>query len=285
MLAKNTVRTIGALTRPGTLTHKGPMNTAIFEATVAMTTTVNDRPHTAYVPVYAVGPAAERLFANTVAGSTVTLDGVVRQEKWTAAGIKRSRTRVHVLRSEVLQGGTLLTDQGGGYRLAEGGLNAVVLGGNLVSVATLRNTKTDGTGDPVCDFSVALNSSYRNGKGEKIETVDYVDVVAWRDLATQVASLPKGAAVLIEGAIVSESWTDKGGQKRSALKFQATKLDVVIAPVQTAPVSAAPVQTAPVQAAPVAAVQAAPVFEPPIEDLIPDNADYPAADEEDDLPF
>ena len=285
MLASNKISAIGALVRPGNFTLRGESKTPIFEGTVAMTSKVDGRDHTAYLPVYAVGNAAKRLSENTTAGTAVHLDGVVRQKKWTDKGVKHSRTRVQILRSEVVVTGSIHTDKGGGFCLLDGQNNATI-GGNMVATPVLRNTKADGTGDAVTTFSVALNSNYKDASGERIEQVDYVDVIAWRELAVKVASLPKGAALMIEGAAVSEAWKDDKGQNRSALKFQAVTLNVVIPPVLTTPVKAAPVEAAPVAASPVAGVQAAaePVFEAPAEEFIPDDA-YPSIGEEGDLPF
>lgn len=208
---------IGSLARA--LTLKTVSDTDIAEGTLAMDSVHNGRTLTNYVPVVFVGPAARSTFERTHAGSVLSIQGVPRQEKWEGKdGGKRSRVRIQALRTEVLTGDfATVTDRAGGSRLAQG-VNQVTLGGRLVATPELRETPS---GDYVTDFSIALNEKYRTRSGAEKERVSFVEVTAWKELAEMVAALPKGTPLTILGAAVSESWTDKEGQKRSALKFEA----------------------------------------------------------------
>ncbi|ASN83321.1 single-stranded DNA-binding protein [Deinococcus ficus] len=211
---------IGTLVRPLTLRTIG--TTDIAEGTLAMDSVQNGRTLTNYVPVVLIGAAARRVFDRTTAGSVLSIQGAPRQEKWEdAEGGKRSRMRIQALRTEVLSGDfATVTDQGGGQRLAQG-VNEVTLGGNLVATPEVRYTPG---GDAVTTFSLALNEKFRTRKNEVKERVSFVDVTAWKDLAEFMATLPKGTPLTVLGAAVSESWTDKDGQKRSALKFEASRI-------------------------------------------------------------
>lgn len=208
---------IGTLARA--LTIKTVGTTDIAEGTLAMDSIQNGRTLTNYIPVVFVGAAARRVFDRTTAGSVLSVQGAPRQEKWeNAEGEKRSRVRIQALRTEVLSGDfATVVDRAGGTRLAQG-VNQVTLGGNLVATPEVRYTPG---GDAVTDFSLALNEKYTTRKNEVKERVSFVEVTAWKELAEFVATLPKGTPLTVLGAAVSESWTDKDGQKRSVLKFEA----------------------------------------------------------------
>ena len=101
-------------------------------------------------------------------------------------------------------------------------LNQVTLMGNLTRDPELKSTPS---GQSVCSFTLALNSSYKNNAGEWVETASYVDCVAWGPLAERVSQwLFKGNPVLLSGKLQSRSW-EQDGQKRSKLEVVAN--DVV----------------------------------------------------------
>jgi len=97
-------------------------------------------------------------------------------------------------------------------------LNQVTLMGNLTRDPELKSTPS---GQSVCSFTLALNSSYKNNAGEWVETASYVDCVAWGPLAERVSQwLFKGNPVLLSGKLQSRSW-EQDGQKRSKLEVVA----------------------------------------------------------------
>ena len=84
--------------------------------------------------------------------------------------------------------------------------------GNLTKDPVIRNTKT---GKAVASFSIATNRDYVTPQGEKKQLTDYVNVVAWGDLASAVSQyLQKGKRVLVQGRQSSRSYHDPQGQKR-----------------------------------------------------------------------
>jgi len=96
-------------------------------------------------------------------------------------------------------------------------VNQVVLLGNLTRDPELRQTPG---GQDVVNFSLALNRSYKKDD-EWVEATDFVDIVAWGTLASNVAQhLTSGSKALIEGRLQSRSW-EQDGQKRSKLEVLA----------------------------------------------------------------
>lgn len=93
--------------------------------------------------------------------------------------------------------------------------------GNLTRDPELRTTPN---GQNVCNFSLALNRSYKGSDGEWQEATDFVDIVAWAGLGERVAQyLTKGRLALVSGRLQSRSW-EQDGQKRS--KLEVVALDV-----------------------------------------------------------
>lgn len=96
--------------------------------------------------------------------------------------------------------------------------NQVILMGNLTRDPELRQTPS---GQSVCNFSLALNRSYRDANGEWQEATDYVDVVAWGPLGERVNQyLTKGRRCLVQGRLQSRSW-EQDGQKRNKVEVLA----------------------------------------------------------------
>ncbi len=99
--------------------------------------------------------------------------------------------------------------------------NQVILMGNLTRDPELKAIPS---GQSVCQFSLALNRSYKDQSGEWKEATDYVDCVAWGPLAERVAQYcQKGKQVLVNGRLQSRSW-ESDGQKRS--KVEVLAMDV-----------------------------------------------------------
>ena len=96
-------------------------------------------------------------------------------------------------------------------------LNKVMLIGNVTRDPEVKFTPK---GSAVADLGLAINRSYTNQGGEKVEEVTYVDVELWGRLAEIAGEYAKkGRPIFIEGRLRIDSWEDKqSGQKRSRLK-------------------------------------------------------------------
>ena len=72
------------------------------------------------------------------------------------------------------------------------------------------------SGDPVCNFSLACNESWKDKKnGEEKEHTDWLDMSAFGKLAEVMAEhLKKGDAIYFKGRLRQEKW-EKDGKKGS----------------------------------------------------------------------
>jgi single-strand DNA-binding protein len=91
-------------------------------------------------------------------------------------------------------------------------LNKVMIIGRLTRDPELRTTPN---GASVCQLSLATNYVYTNPQtNQKVEQVEYHNVVLWRKLA-EIANqyLKKGRRVYIEGRLQTRSWDGQDGKK------------------------------------------------------------------------
>lgn len=97
-------------------------------------------------------------------------------------------------------------------------VNNVILMGNLTRDPELRQTPT---GKSVTNFSLALNSAYRDANGEWQEVTDFIDIVCWGPLAERVAQyMSKGRRCVVQGRLQSRNW-EQDGQKRTKVEVLA----------------------------------------------------------------
>jgi single-strand DNA-binding protein len=84
----------------------------------------------------------------------------------------------------------------------------------------------------VANFTMATNEVFIDKAGNKVEQTDWHNIEMWDALARNAEKvLKKGRTVFIEGKIKNETWTDKEGHKRSAVRIRALQFQVVSAPV------------------------------------------------------
>ena len=103
------------------------------------------------------------------------------------------------------------------------GLNRVMLLGNLGADPELRFTPS---GAAVANFGLAVNRRWQNRQtNEWEEQVSFFDIVAWRELAENVAeSLTKGSRVMVTGRLDQRSWETDNGEKRSKVEVVADEI-------------------------------------------------------------
>ena len=95
--------------------------------------------------------------------------------------------------------------------------------GRLTRDPELRTTPS---GASVCTIGIATNYVYNNQQtGQKVEQVEFHNVVLWRKLA-EIANqyLKKGRRVYIEGRLQTRSWDGQDGQKRSRTEIVADNM-------------------------------------------------------------
>lgn len=91
-------------------------------------------------------------------------------------------------------------------------LNKVMIIGRLTRDPELKTTPS---GASVCQVGLATNYVYNNKEtGQKVEQVEYHNVVLWRKLGEIAAQyLKKGQQVYIEGRLQTRSWDGADGKK------------------------------------------------------------------------
>ena len=224
----NHVFLIGALARDPELRYT-PSGTAVFEATVAGEDHIvgmdgKERKLPWYHRVSILGKPAEwQAEKNLKGGDAVMVEGSLEYSQWEAPeGGKRSMVRVKAMRVEQLgYQPELVQDAGGGVRMG-GGMNEVILIGNVVRDPELRYTPA---GDAVLGIGLAVNETWNDRQGQRQEKTHWIDATLWRELAESMKDLRKGDPVLVQGRLVNESWTDKDGNKRNSTKVEATRVE------------------------------------------------------------
>jgi single-strand DNA-binding protein len=103
--------------------------------------------------------------------------------------------------------------------------NKVQLIGNLGNDPEI---KTLDNGKKLAKFSIAVNESYLNNKGEKVTETQWVRIIAWAAQAKIVEKfLLKGTEVMIDGKLVSSNYVDKEGVKKYVTEIMAQDLLVI----------------------------------------------------------
>ncbi len=98
-------------------------------------------------------------------------------------------------------------------------LNKAILMGRLTRDPELRHTQSN---VPVATFSLAVDRGYSKNAAEGQQTVDFINIVAWRNTAEFVSKwFRKGQLVVVSGRIQVRSWTDKDGNNRTTYEVVA----------------------------------------------------------------
>ena len=99
-------------------------------------------------------------------------------------------------------------------------LNHITIHGRLTQTPDLKTTQS---GVSVCNFTVAVDRSYKNGEEKQ---TDFFTVVCWRGLADMVAKYcTKGKEILVSGEMQSRKWQDNEGNNRIAWEIVANGVD------------------------------------------------------------
>ncbi len=81
------------------------------------------------------------------------------------------------------------------------------------------------SGKKVIRVSLATNEYYKNPKGEKVQTTEWHNIVAWGKTAEILGKYAgKGKEIAIEGKLVSISYENKEGEKRYVTEVIANEV-------------------------------------------------------------
>lgn len=92
-------------------------------------------------------------------------------------------------------------------------LNKVILYGNLTRDPELKALPS---GSQVANFGIATNRTYKDKNGQKQETTEFHNVVAFGRTAEVIAQyVKKGRPLFIEGRLQTRTWDDKESGKKN----------------------------------------------------------------------
>jgi len=93
--------------------------------------------------------------------------------------------------------------------------NKVILSGYLARDPEIRYT---GSSIAICSFTVVTNHSRKKGD-EWVQEPEFTPCEAWNDTAERIAEyLTKGALVIVEGRLKTESWDGECGKRHFRTK-------------------------------------------------------------------
>lgn len=99
-------------------------------------------------------------------------------------------------------------------------LNHITIHGRLTQIPELKQTQS---GVSVCNLTVAVDRSYKNGEEKQ---TDFFTVVCWRGLADMVAKyFEKSKEILVSGEMRSRKWQDNEGNNRITWEIMANGVD------------------------------------------------------------
>jgi single-strand DNA-binding protein len=91
-------------------------------------------------------------------------------------------------------------------------INKVILVGNLTRDAELKQTTG---GQPIATFGLATNRAWVTRGGEKQNSSEFHECVAWGKLAEICGQyLKKGKLIYVEGYLKTRSWENDDGTKK-----------------------------------------------------------------------
>ena len=86
-------------------------------------------------------------------------------------------------------------------------------------------TRYMSNGDAVTNITLAVDESYKNKSGEKVEKCEWVSIVFYRKLSEIAGKyLKKGSLVFVSGKQETRKWTDKNGIERYTTQIIANQM-------------------------------------------------------------
>ncbi len=98
-------------------------------------------------------------------------------------------------------------------------LNKVYLIGRMTADPILKVTPGN---QQVTSFSIATNRVWKDKDGQKQDSTEFHNIVAWGKQAEVISKfMTKGSLLMVEGRLQTRSWDDKQGQKRKTTEIVA----------------------------------------------------------------
>ena len=104
-------------------------------------------------------------------------------------------------------------------------INRVILTGFLQQDPELRSTPS---GVAVSSFRVRSSTLVRDRRGAPRETISYVTVVVWAELAQRICrEVKNGQGIYVEGSLHSRSFQTSGGERKTVVEVYADSIETV----------------------------------------------------------
>ncbi|HWC57343.1 MAG TPA: single-stranded DNA-binding protein [Candidatus Paceibacterota bacterium] len=117
-------------------------------------------------------------------------------------------------------------------------LNKVLIVGNLTRDPELKSLPN---GTKVTTLSIATNRTWKDGQGNRKESVEYHNVVAFARQAELIAQYcKKGSSLYVEGRLQTRSWDAADGTKKYRTEIVLENFQFGPRPSGGAPASVAP---------------------------------------------
>lgn len=156
------------------------------------------------------------------------------------------------------------------------GVNKVILLGNLGKDPEIKFFEN---GVAKASFSLATSETYTTKSGEKVDNVEWHNIVMWRGLADVAGKyLKKGDSIYIEGKIRNRSWDDADGIKKYITEIEVANMVMLGRRNVSENTAAPPIGNSPMPQAPNNSA-------PPQPQYVETTAAENIQDIEDDLPF
>ena len=84
------------------------------------------------------------------------------------------------------------------------------------------------TGKAVCNFSIAVGSSYKDASGEKKDQTEWINLVAY-DKAAEICAeyLVKGSLIFVSGKMKTRKYTTKEGAEKYSTEIIVDKMQML----------------------------------------------------------
>jgi single-strand DNA-binding protein len=103
-------------------------------------------------------------------------------------------------------------------------MRRITIIGNLTADAEVK----DVSNKKVINFSIGTNEKFKDQQGNVTEKPYYYNCSIWRDSNVNVAKyLTKGTKVFIEGSPDVDSYQDKEGNWKAAIKISVSNLELI----------------------------------------------------------
>ncbi len=83
------------------------------------------------------------------------------------------------------------------------------------------------SGSAVASFTIAIDQSYKDKQGQKVEKTSWIDIVAFNGAETINKYFHKGRRIGITGELEQQTWKDQNGNNRSKIVVKLRSFDFI----------------------------------------------------------